>query len=780
MFELKVLVSQDVASQSILSFENTKIMIDLGWDSALSSEVLDPIVEYLSSNQVDCILLSHPTIQHLGAYAYIHATVPKVREIKVYATLPVINLGRIATLEAYRSAGLTGRVKNEKVTLKEVEQAFDDVVPIKFAQEIELASSGLVVIPYGAGHSVGGTVWKIGEVVFGNAWNHSRDGVVNGAAFVDRIRERPGVFVCGGQVSLAREPLKKRKERLVSMVEDTIRKGGTVMMPSSVGGRIFEVLQTVGKARNVKLIYLGYLGTRLMGYAASMLEWMSQAVIEEWEVRNESPFDPSMMKMVDNVQEALTAEGPKVVLVTGEAIGSTGFSKELFAKLCVDKNNLVLLTERAQGGLSQTLYKEWEAFQLENQHTAHSNQPMPLSMKMMIDYKAEIPLQGDELSDYNLNSEYAKQQILSAINVRNEAILEQESSSDDDDDDDEMILSGQLDTAILIYGDGVYDYDVRTSTNNKPKMFPHHQKRRRIDDYGEYFALPATSTKALEHPTASTLAPALADGSNPDPRKPNDSDVVPADAIESLRLDSLSPTGPTPVKFKLVSESVRVQCMLAYVDLEGLTDLRSLKMIVPQLQPRHFVFLPPAPAPVQDLDSVKVGEWKRYPDVGRIGSSYQVTLELPLDWQSLGDGYSVSHVTGQISVIRGESKVFVEGSGGEGKSGEIEESNTEAIPVEEGMGDKEFALVPLDRTQIAPMQNPLMLGDIRLSELKRRLKKEHNIRSEFGAEGILVVGNDKAVAVKKLEGGEIVIEGIGFGDEFYKVKMLVRSMLAVI
>ena len=94
---------------------------------------------------------------------------------------------------------------------------------------------------------------------------------------------------------------------------------------------------------------------------------------------------------------------------------------------------------------------------------------------------------------------------------------------------------------------------------------------------------------------------------------------------------------------------------------------------------------------------------------------------------------------------------------------------------------QELKLVPLETARelaAAPRTNPLMVGDVKLAELKHRLVKQYGLRAEFGAEGILVISNK--VAVRKLGEGNIVIEGTGLDEEFYIVKGLVRSMLALV
>lgn len=82
--------------QSLLSFPpDFTILIDVGWDPALSMDI-SYLLEAVSS--IDVILLTHATIAHLGAYAYLCKVSSEFSSIPVYSTLPIINMGRMITL----------------------------------------------------------------------------------------------------------------------------------------------------------------------------------------------------------------------------------------------------------------------------------------------------------------------------------------------------------------------------------------------------------------------------------------------------------------------------------------------------------------------------------------------------------------------------------------------------------------------------------------------------------------------------------------------------------
>lgn len=852
--------------QSLLSFPpDVNILIDVGWDATLASS-LDHLVQLAPT--VDLLLLTHATVAHIGAYAYLCKISPEFAAIPTYSTLPVINMGRMVTLDYYRSSGLLGPVVNEQITLADVENAFDKILPLKYSQSTNLQDrlEGFVITPYNAGHSLGGTIWKIQHdqesVIYAVDWNHSRDSHLNGAFLqangkvLDAL-SRPSVMICGSKISEQPGTLKKRKEALFNDIQETIQSGGSVLIPTSSGARVLElchILDSYWEENNFStpLIYFSHVGLRTMSYASSMLEWMSSVVIDEWEIHNNSPFDTKRLKVYSNLDELAKIDGPKVILASGEAL-ETGFARNLFTKLCSASNSLVVLTERSGGpdSLNGQLYSQWASQRGDDT----GNYPVNMTTQMLIDYNHEAPLTGEELYDYTdmIREEKHKKEIQSAIEMRNKNILEEDEQNESSDDEDELVLSGQMDTGILIYGQGIYDYDMRQQPGQpkgKPKMFPFVAKRRRLDDYGEIFKSDQFSTKAIKEDVEMTNT---ADETNDTAKegekrqwgadsnnrnKRGGAETQNADSDESQRLDSFSAVA-VPQKISPEHAEYKVLCKVDFIDFEGLTDDRSMKMILPLVQPKQLIFLPNmldfegVAAKKQNagaivlrdeappyIDSVVEFFSSHEPSIEKVykaeankaitmqtGSSvYKVTvsaeLERLLKWQKIVGNYSVAHVTGKLVVVTDDGDaddedVKMEGEDTGTPAPAIKDEDTQLAVVKRtpksasSRRRQELTLVPLQTARelaAAPRTNPLMVGDIKLAELKHRLIRQHGLRAEFGAEGILVVSSGSSssggaaakVAVRKLGEGDIVIEGSGLGKEFYEVKKVVRSMLALV
>lgn len=871
-------LSQEV-SQSLLSFPpDFTLLVDVGWDPALSMDV-NHLIQMTS--KIDAILLTHATISHLGAYAYLCKISTDFASIPVYSTLPVINMGRMITLDSYRSKGLLGPIKTEKVTLEDVEAAFDKITPLKYSQTISLEPGtqrvdsqeggarpngvsnyntigSILITPYNAGHTLGGTIWKIAKdqdvILYAVDWNHSRDSHLNGAflqpdaQLIDSL-SKPSLMICGTKISEVSSTLKKRRETLLRNIRDTIDSGGTVLIPTSTGSRVLELVHILNgywENQNIStpLIYFSHVGQRTMSYASSMLEWMSSQVITEWQVQNKSPFELRNLRVMSNLNDLMQMDGPKVVLASDEAM-EVGFSRQLFTKICSHDASMVILTERCGSEtLAGQLFDIWMKNRMEADDPSSSSKYLPVHVttQIQLDFDKEVLLSGDELAEYQeeIREKKQKLEIQSAIELRNRNILEQEdnelSDDEDDDEEDEMVMSGQMDIGILLYGKDVYDYDVRTMPKGKPKILPFAVKRRRVDEYGEILR-PDQFTKQAERSAAENSL--IASGNIPkgEAKSAIKDEVAPAVQYndETFRLDPFSGLS-VPTKLVPHSESLKVLCNVDFIDFDGVADWRSLKMILELVMPRQLIFLPSsldikAPTLMEEDADVEpsnvdkvVAEFERNTDMKldlvekapvneailtQIGSNtYSVIitpeLEKLLKWQNVIGDYSVAHVTGKLEVtvttheteLEKEEQKAIEApevkkeADKDVKMEDIETSTALTKPTDEAKiiplsGVKRPAsqtvvrLVPLTTPAdfaAAPRFHPSVVGDIRLAELKKQLVAKGH-KAEFKAEGILVC--DDRVAVRKMAQGNLVIEG-GSSPEFYKVRGVVRSLLAFV
>jgi cleavage and polyadenylation specificity factor subunit 2 len=331
--------SASPASSSLLELDGgVKILIDVGWDSSFATSKLDHIAQHVSTLSV--ILLTHPTLDHLGAYAHCCKHIPQFNKIPVYATIPVVNLGRALVEDLYTSSKAaasvvpasalgTGNVGEEgnsegsnlllqPPTVEEIAGYFNVINSLKYSQPHQPIPSpfspplgGLTVTAYSAGHTLGGTIWHIQHglesIVYAADWNQTRENLSPGAAWlssstggaeiIEPLRQ-PTALICSSRGIEKANPLsrKKRDETLVTLVRDTVAQGGKVLIPADSSARVLEIAFLLNQVwrenvdgphsatyKNAHIYMANKTSKATMRYLQSMLEWMDESVMRDAE-----------------------------------------------------------------------------------------------------------------------------------------------------------------------------------------------------------------------------------------------------------------------------------------------------------------------------------------------------------------------------------------------------------------------------------------------------------------------------------------------------------------
>lgn len=326
------------ASQSLLELDGgVKILIDVGWDECFDTAKLQAIEQHVST--LSLILLTHPTLDHIGAYAHCCKHLPLFSKVPVYATSPVINLGRtlstdlygncpeaasIIPIESINSAAGAQEANNlpdlllQAPTQDEIASYFSLINPLKYQQPHQPIPSswspslgGLTVTAYCAGHTLGGTIWHIQHglesIVYAADWNQGRENLFAGAAWlssstggaeiVEQLR-RPTALICSSKGVEKANPLsrKKRDETLIALIRETIAQGGKVLVPSDSSARILEMAFILNNSwrenidgphaetyRNTRIYMASKSSTSTVRYMQSMLEWTEETVMRDAE-----------------------------------------------------------------------------------------------------------------------------------------------------------------------------------------------------------------------------------------------------------------------------------------------------------------------------------------------------------------------------------------------------------------------------------------------------------------------------------------------------------------
>ncbi|KAJ6515698.1 beta-lactamase-like protein [Mycena sanguinolenta] len=537
----------------LLQVDDVRILLDCGspdWSPeipALNPDAEEPTFhweEYCQSLRecaptVDLVLLSHGDLAHCGLYAYAYSRWNL--KAPTYTSLPVQAMGRIATtedIEGIRNEEDVGdddhlvpesddnlmddgtpappinrdKLKGKYVaTLNEVQEAFDFVNTLRYRQPTRLQGKcqGLTITPFEAGHTIGGTIWKIrspssGTILYSVNVNHMRERHLDGAVLINRSTggvfeplARPDLLITDAErTSVINSKQRDRDVALIDTITSTLSSNrSSVLIPCDSSTRVLELLVLLDQhwkfsRLSYPICLLSRTGNEMLTFVRSMMEWLGGTVSKEdvgEEGNNTNNRSRNQRRRGgdddDGEETALGAfalrfkyleffpnpeslvkryasSDPKLILAVPASI-SHGPSRSLFVNFAAIPNNVVLLTSQGEEGtLARVLFNKWN----DSQRADDKWDKGKIGRNVMLDdtltlaMKSKVPLQGAELEEHLQKERAAKEKEAAhqAQLARSQRVLEadedeSDSDSDSDADDDEeaevrLALEDNMDT----------------------------------------------------------------------------------------------------------------------------------------------------------------------------------------------------------------------------------------------------------------------------------------------------------------------------------------------
>ncbi|KAJ9145482.1 Cleavage and polyadenylation specificity factor subunit 2 [Pleurostoma richardsiae] len=597
-------LSESTASQSLLELDGgVKVLIDVGWDESFDVEKLKELEKQVPT--LSLILLTHATVSHLAAFAHCCKNFPLFTRVPVYATRPVIDLGRTLLQDLYTSTPAAATTitptslaetsfaysqapstehnfLRQPPSTEEIARYFSLIQPLKYSQPHQPLPSpfspplnGLTITAYNSGHTLGGTIWHIQHglesIVYAVDWNQARENVFAGAAWlggghgggevIEQLR-KPTALVCSSRTpaSLSRA---RRDDQLLDNIRSCIAKGGTVLIPIDSSARVLELAYLLEHAwradaakgnesdaglAKAKLYLAGRSISSTMRHARSMLEWMDESIVREFEAVAEGtkrangdgtkgkaagPLDFRYLRLLERkaqIEKILSQEAAdtnanmgRVILASDTSL-EWGFSKEVLRTIASDSRNLVVLTEKPNFGspqepsIARTLWNWWKERRDGVAGEQGSNgesleQVYAGGRELEIRDAKREELAGNELTLYQqwLATQRQLQATLqgggattmeAAGDAVDEASSETTTESEESDDEQQgralnvsttmgqasrkkvVLKDEDLGVNIVLKKKGVYDFDVR-GKKGRDRMFPVPIRRKRNDEFGE-------------------------------------------------------------------------------------------------------------------------------------------------------------------------------------------------------------------------------------------------------------------------------------------------------
>ncbi|KAJ3220872.1 cleavage and polyadenylation specificity factor subunit 2 [Clydaea vesicula] len=806
----------------LLEIDEAKILLDCGSsESFKNDEIFDNLKKIVP--KIDAVLLSHPDLKHLGAFPLLHKFGLKC---PCYATIPVHNQGSMALVEAYQS--LINYEEFELFNLSDIDNSFDKIIQLRYSQPVILQGrnvKGITVTAHPAGHTIGGTVWKIvkdtDQIVYAVDYNHKKEQHLNGTILhLDNgILSRPSILITDSYNNLVQQPGRKERDKLLldSILNNLTTTTSTILLPIETTTRILEVAYLLEQhwathQLSHPIIWLAYTSDKSLNYAKSTLEWMSERINTQFSEKRDNPFELRNVKCVQNIKELskFSQMGRIVLTSMASPVKSMdhGFSHILLQQLGTDPDTLVILTDRGSpDSLCRSLYKKWES-ELENNEVKGE---IKLNMEVDFVQKEKIPLQGAELENYK-RAEIEKN-IIEDLMKKKEEVDELDSDSDLEEEilkeNLKFLNNNQNNPEFSNFGDFQQNqYDIHLKDNKKKnqfgsvnasnvigtsffkhsnrifKMFPVVEKRLKYDDYGEIFDPTIYMTGEFQSVIAQKLI-----------------DEEELQDEENFKKKEVF----VPSKYTKLDISIKLVCKLIYIDFEGLTDGVSIRNILPQVNPRKLILIHGNAQSTTSLKEhlVNLNNFTKeifcpakYEciNVSSARNIYQVKLTDSL-FSSLRmskvDDYDLSYIQGIIKFPEIEKNVKIEG---ETIKTETESQNDEIknLVKQETKEDEIFSIIPhLDIIPFRkrPFRKPVLVGEIKLSSFNKILQ-QNGFQTKF-KNGILTVNNKltlrkKDESVSRNDGtsasagtGGLILEG-ACDKNFYLVRKLLYNQMAVL
>ncbi|KAJ1658834.1 hypothetical protein IWQ61_001983 [Dispira simplex] len=741
----------------LLGVDNVRILLDCG-----STDVF-PVTEWKAlervAPQIDLVLLSHPTVEHLGAYVYAYTRLQL--QCPVYGTMPLVNMGQIALQDLLLSR--RSMEPFDLFTMEDINRAFQHITTLRYHQPIPLTEKcqGITITAFSAGHTIGGTLWKVSkdteDIVYAVDYNHTREKHLNGSdllhqgVIIDTLC-RPSLLITSAHNALVTQPSRKQRDAsFAKVLHQTLTAGHNVLIPTDSSARVLELCYMLDQLWETQrytfpVFFLTHRSYRTVAYAKTMLEWMSDTLTERFANARENPFDLPRLQLVHRLDQVTQRSGPKVVLASLSSL-ETGFARDLLVEWAEDPHNLILLPQRGPpSSLAHNLYQTWcEQGQQDSTQSNPNEQTVTLAQDLPMSIKRKVKLVGAELERFMESERQRKEKEASenALRARHKTIMEgsdsENSEAEIDDTDIEQLVFRQPD----VYIRDTAGMDTTHNPTQMFRMFPYIERRKRFDDYGEII-----NPEQYKQNTMVTQDGVLMYGPQraADPGK--------RDGKFTGEVDETEEEEP----FKYITESITLalRCQLLYLNYEGLSDGRSIVNLLTQWGMKKLVLVQGNQDATNYLaqtclindqitDDVFTPNLDETLSVASGSMTVQVTMTdallSSLNFSTAGD-YQFAHVTGQFLSLDPETR-----------------PSLDALPVD----------------QSRPWHRPVFIGNAKLTVIRRLLERE-GYTTDFREEGVLVCNNK--VAIRKTEGGRFLLEGV-FCPEYYRVRDIVYRQHAM-
>lgn len=366
----------------LLTTDTHKILLDCGqYQGGKAQDEMNFMPFPFAVNDIEAVVLSHAHIDHCGRLPLL---VKRGYDGPIYTTKATADLLQVMLRDSAYIHEKEAEWKNKKAdrlgrkhvdplyTIEDAEATLKLVVPVLYNQLIELNDEMRVVFN-DAGHILGSGIIEI--------WAKEGDGeskiVFSGdLGMTDRpIIEDPTIIKKADYVVMESTYGSRNHpensdsiSKLLDIVEETTKRGGSVIIPSFAVGRTQELIyefnkffQEGGEAKKILENILVYVDSPMANMATEVFRNNAQVFDEETKdfiLKGDNPLDFPNLRFTRSTQDSMALNGnktPKVIISASGMCEAGRIRHHLKHGLWDSRNSIVFVGYQAEGTLGRRL-----------------------------------------------------------------------------------------------------------------------------------------------------------------------------------------------------------------------------------------------------------------------------------------------------------------------------------------------------------------------------------------------------------------------------------------
>lgn len=352
----------------ILSTPETRVLIDCGVNVG-SEDNGTPylyVPEAYPINQIDAVIVTHAHLDHCGL-------VPLLFQYEydgpVYCTPPTRDLMALLQTDYIDVAGKEGKTMPYKTSM--ISESLKHTIALAYGEVTDIAPD-IKLTFHNAGHILGSAIshFHIGDglynVVFTGDFKYEKTRLFDAA--VNNFPRAEAVIMEATYGKEYQPPRKEAETRLQQIVRQTIRKGGSVLIPTFAVGRSQEVMVVLEEAiqkgilKNIP-IYLDGMIWEATAIHTTHPEYLNNDLRNLIFRKGTNPFLSECFVQVDSQKmrsTILTEQNPSVILATSGMMNGGPIMEYLKVFGPDEKNTLIFVGYQAEGTTGRRIQKGWK------------------------------------------------------------------------------------------------------------------------------------------------------------------------------------------------------------------------------------------------------------------------------------------------------------------------------------------------------------------------------------------------------------------------------------